>query len=56
LKLATRRHREGLLVQQYVDRFGHCEFEASEVVGAFTGLVEWVDFGVKPSGGDVTAP
>jgi pimeloyl-ACP methyl ester carboxylesterase len=54
--LATWQHREGLLVQQSVNRFGHCEFEASEVVHAFSGLVGWVDFGVKPSGGDVTAP
>jgi pimeloyl-ACP methyl ester carboxylesterase len=54
--LAERRHRERLLVQQSVNRFGHCEFEASEVIHAFSGLVGWVDFGVKPSGGDVTAP
>jgi pimeloyl-ACP methyl ester carboxylesterase len=54
--LATKRHREGLLVQQSVNRFGHCEFEASEVVHAFSGLVGWVDYGIKPSGGNVTAP
>jgi len=54
--LATEQHREGLLVQQSVNRFGHCEFVDSEVANAFSGLVEWVDFGIKPSGGDVTAP
>jgi pimeloyl-ACP methyl ester carboxylesterase len=54
-KLAYEHHRQRLLVQQYVNRFGHCEFDASEVAGAFTGLVEWVDYGVKPSGGNVTA-
>jgi hypothetical protein len=54
--LATQRHREGLLVQQSVNRFGHCEFEASEIVHAFTELVGWVDYGIKPAGGDVTAP
>jgi pimeloyl-ACP methyl ester carboxylesterase len=54
--LASERHREGLLVQQSVNRFGHCEFQASEVVHAFSGLVGWVDYGIKPSGGDVTAP
>jgi pimeloyl-ACP methyl ester carboxylesterase len=54
--LATQRHRDRLLVQQSVNRFGHCQFEPSEVVHAFTGLVEWVDFGIKPAGGDVTAP
>jgi hypothetical protein len=54
--LAAQRPRDGLLVQQSVNRFGHCEFQASEVLHAFSGLVEWVDFGIKPSGGDVTAP
>jgi pimeloyl-ACP methyl ester carboxylesterase len=54
--LATEKHRERLLVQQSVDRFGHCEFEDSEIAHAFAGLVGWVDDGVKPSGGDVTAP
>jgi pimeloyl-ACP methyl ester carboxylesterase len=55
-KLASLQHRQGLLVQQSVNRFGHCEFEASEVVHAFSGLVGWVNFGIKPAGGDVTAP
>jgi hypothetical protein len=54
--LAKEHHRQGLLVQQSVNRFGHCEFEASEVANAFAGLVGWVDFGIKPAGGDVTAP
>ena len=54
--LATEQHREGLLVQQSVDRFGHCAFEDSEVAHAFAGLAGWVDYGVKPAGGDVTAP
>jgi pimeloyl-ACP methyl ester carboxylesterase len=54
--LAAEHHRQGLLVQQSVNRFGHCEFEASEVANAFAGLVGWVDFGIKPAGGDVTAP
>ena len=54
--LATEQHREGLLVQQSVDRFDHCEFMDSEVAHAFAGLVGWVDYGIKPAGGDVTAP
>jgi len=54
--LAARRHSDGLLVQQSVNRFGHCAFQSSEVVHAFSGLVGWVDYGIKPSGGDVTAP
>jgi pimeloyl-ACP methyl ester carboxylesterase len=56
LYLATKRHRNGLLVQQSVNGFGHCAFTATEVIHAFTGLVEWVDYGIKPAGGDVTAP
>ncbi len=56
LGLATLHHRQNLLVQQSVDRFGHCEFEPSEVANAFGGLVGWVDYGIKPAGGDVTAP
>jgi len=56
LFLATEQHRQGLLVQQSVDRFGHCAFEDPEVAHAFAGLVGWVDYGIKPAGGDVTAP
>ncbi len=52
--LASQQRSESLLVQQSVDRFGHCEFQAGEVEHAFAGLVGWVDYGVKPSGGDVT--
>ncbi len=52
--LAAQRHRDGLLVQQSVNRFGHCEFAAPEVFHAFTGLVTWVNTGKKPAGGDVT--
>ncbi|HVJ04965.1 MAG TPA: hypothetical protein VM578_04800 [Candidatus Saccharimonadales bacterium] len=52
--LATQQHRDELLVQQSVNRFGHCEFAAPEVFNAFTGLVTWVNAGKKPSGGDVT--
>lgn len=56
LQLAILHRRQGLLVQQSVNRFGHCEFEPSEVANAFSGLVGWVDQGIKPAGGDVTAP
>jgi pimeloyl-ACP methyl ester carboxylesterase len=55
-RLADRQHRERLLVQQSVDRFGHCAFQPAEVEHAFSGLVGWVDFGIKPAGGDVTVP
>jgi len=51
---AEEHHRAGLLVEQSVERFGHCEFEAGEVEHALGGLIGWVDFGIKPVGGDVT--
>lgn len=54
--LAEQSHSEKLLVQQSVNRFGHCEFQAAEVVHAFSGLVGWVDYGIKPKGGDITVP
>ena len=54
LKLARLHRRDSLLVEEYVNRFGHCEFQASEVATAFSGLAGWVNYGVKPAGGDVT--
>lgn len=45
-----------LLVQQTVDRFGHCVFKDQEVVGALVDLVNWVENGVVPVPGDITVP
>jgi pimeloyl-ACP methyl ester carboxylesterase len=45
-----------LLVQQHVIRYGHCEFNLTETANAFFGLVNWVEHGVQPTGGNVTAP
>lgn len=44
-----------LLVQRGVRRPGHCQFENSERMQAFTDLVAWVERGIKPQGDDVLA-
>ncbi|HEY0565616.1 MAG TPA: hypothetical protein VGC88_08540 [Terriglobales bacterium] len=54
--LVAAHHETKNLVQQNVKHFGHCAFNASEVFNAFAGLVNWVNTGVKPPSGDVTAP
>jgi len=36
------------LVQIPVERYGHCEFEDSEILEAFLDLVTWVETGVSP--------
>ncbi len=38
-----------LLVQREIDRYGHCEFEDSELISAFGALVAWVEFGIVPT-------
>ena len=38
-----------LLVQRQIDRYGHCNFEPGELAKAFTDLVGWVEFGIKPA-------
>ena len=40
--------RSQLLVQQPIDRWGHCTFTGEEIQMAFGGLVQWVETGVKP--------
>lgn len=37
-----------LLVQRQVDAYGHCEFTPDDIGTAFTDLVLWVQFGIKP--------
>jgi hypothetical protein len=44
------------LVQQSVNRFGHCNFNGQEILNGFQSLILWVNFGIKPAGGDVTVP
>jgi len=38
-----------LLVQRTVNRYGHCVFTPAELGTAFTDLVRWVEFGIKPA-------
>jgi len=45
---------DDLLVQQSVEAFGHCEFTAGELEGAFLDMVGWANDDVVPAGGDVT--
>ncbi len=54
LSYATSKHRTNNLVQQVVNRWGHCAFAGEEVANAFFGLVGWVTNGTKPAGGNVT--
>jgi pimeloyl-ACP methyl ester carboxylesterase len=43
-----------MLVQQSVNRYGHCNVNAKETANALQGLFLWVNFGVMPPSGDVT--
>jgi len=38
-----------LLVQREIPRYGHCVFTPTELATAFTDLVLWVEFGIKPA-------
>ena len=44
------------VVQRAIRGVGHCDFNATELVTAFTDLVRWVEAGVKPAGDDVLTP
>lgn len=52
------------LAQQYVNRYGHCNFQPQEVINALDGLIRWVEapvpewlrWAVRPRSGDVTLP
>ena len=45
-----------LLVQQSADRYGHCNVKPAEILTSFQGLFGWVNFGIRPFGGDITVP
>jgi len=45
-----------LLVQRAIRGRGHCEFLPGEVSTAFSDLVNWVLYGVKPQGDDILNP
>jgi hypothetical protein len=38
-----------LLVQRQVNARGHCVFSPTEIGAAFTDLVLWVQYGIKPA-------
>jgi pimeloyl-ACP methyl ester carboxylesterase len=44
------------LVQQSADRYGHCNLQPAEILNSFQGLLGWVNYGIKPAGGNVTIP
>ncbi len=46
----------GFLVQQSVNRYGHCNVKPEEILNSFQGLFLWVNYGIVPPNGDVTVP
>jgi pimeloyl-ACP methyl ester carboxylesterase len=52
----AQRNKSSLLVQQSVNRFGHCNFKPEELLNSFQGLFLWVNYGIVPPSGDVTVP
>jgi hypothetical protein len=38
-----------MLVQRSIDRYVHCVFTPTELATAFSDLVAWVEFGIKPT-------
>jgi len=44
------------LVQQSVNRYGHCNFKPQEILNSLQGLFLWVNYGIVPPSGDVTIP
>ena len=44
------------LVVRAIRDHGHCGFALPEQVAAFTDLVNWVEYGVKPAGDDILDP
>ncbi|HEY4934700.1 MAG TPA: hypothetical protein VII23_24295 [Terriglobales bacterium] len=49
-------HASNFLVQQSVNRYGHCNFKPEEILNSFQGLFLWVNYGIVPPSGDVTIP
>jgi pimeloyl-ACP methyl ester carboxylesterase len=49
LAAVTANGASNLLVQRTVDTYGHCVFTPSEIGTAFTDLVLWAQFGIKPT-------
>jgi pimeloyl-ACP methyl ester carboxylesterase len=49
LAAVTANGASNLLVQRTIPRYGHCTFTPAEIGAAFTDLVLWVRFGIKPT-------
>jgi pimeloyl-ACP methyl ester carboxylesterase len=49
-------HASSFLVQQSVNRYGHCNVKPEEILNSFQGLFLWVNYGIVPQSGDVTIP
>jgi pimeloyl-ACP methyl ester carboxylesterase len=49
LNVVTTSGHSDLLVQRTVNRYGHCVFTPGELATAFSDLVGWVEFGIKPA-------
>jgi pimeloyl-ACP methyl ester carboxylesterase len=49
LNLVTASGNSSLLVQRSINRYGHCNFTPEELGTAFTDLVVWTEFGIKPA-------
>ncbi len=54
--LSPQRGASQFLVQQFVNRYGHCNLKPEEILNSFQDLLLWVNFGITPPGGDVTVP
>jgi hypothetical protein len=48
--------KSGLLVQRAIRGVNHCDFTAAELVTAFSDLVGWVEYGIKPAGDEWLDP
>jgi len=49
--IVRRAGRSKWLVQESMQRYGHCNFTPAEVTESFLRLVDWAEKGVKPAGG-----
>ena len=53
-KTVASARRSKWLAQEYMRRYGHCNFSPAEVAQSLSRLVEWAEKRMKPEGGDVT--
>jgi pimeloyl-ACP methyl ester carboxylesterase len=53
-KIVANAWRSNYLVQESVQRYGHCNFSPAEVVQAISRLANWAERGIKPAGSGST--